>query len=392
MKERMTQTIVLFDEPETRAQLLPLTFTRPVGDIRTGIYTQAQRWKRISGCEVYFETQEYLRNKFKPFEGSDVLSIDGAVVATQELWDRISKLQQGEALYSGDKCIALCGVTENVRVEYTGALLEIRRPWDIFSKAAEVLDIDYDLAVNGRRSGPLPESNTLIGPPENLFIEDGAIIEGAIINVSKGPVFIDRDAEIMEGSMIRGPFYLGEHSQLKMGAKIYGACVFGPHVKVGGEVNNSVIFGYSSKAHDGFLGNSVLGEWCNLGADTNNSNLKNNYAQVKLWSYVKEGFVNTGLQFCGLIMADHSKCGINTMFNTGTVVGVSANIFGAGFPRNFLPSFSWGGPQGMQEYQVKQAVQTAELVFARRGMVFDDTEKELFAEIFAQTARYRTGL
>ncbi|MGQ3015625.1 MAG: glucose-1-phosphate thymidylyltransferase, partial [Flavobacteriales bacterium] len=221
---------------------------------------------------------------------------------------------------------------------------------------------------------------------------DGAVIEGAIINVSKGPVFIDRDAEIMEGSMVRGPFYLGEHSQLKMGAKIYGACAFGPHVKVGGEVNNSVIFGYSSKAHDGFLGNSVLGEWCNLGADTNNSNLKNNYAQVKLWSYVKEGFVNTGLQFCGLIMADHSKCGINTMFNTGTVVGVSANIFGAGFPRNFLPSFSWGGPQGMQEYQVKQAVQTAELVFARRGMVFDDTEKELFAEIFAQTARYRTGL
>lgn len=389
----MTQTIVLLDEPETRAQLLPLTFTRPVGDIRTGIYTQATRWKRISGCEVYFGTQEYLQRKFKPFEGNNVLYIDGAIVATPALWERICNMQEGDVLYKDGRQIARrYGVMENEQVEYEGELIEIRRPWDIFSRAAEVLAVDYALAVNGRSSAPLSETNTLIGPAGNLFIEEGAIVEGAIINVSKGPVFIDRDAEIMEGGLIRGPFYLGEHSQLKMGAKIYGACVFGPHVKVGGEVNNSVIFGYSSKAHDGFLGNSVLGEWCNLGADTNNSNLKNNYAQVKLWSYIKEGFVNTGLQFCGLIMADHSKCGINTMFNTGTVVGVSANIFGAGFPRNFIPSFSWGGPQGMQEYQVKQAVQTAELVFERRGMVFDETEKELFAGIFEQTRRYRTGL
>src|SRR5690606_9158863 len=236
------------------------------------------------------------------------------------------------------------------------------------------------------------ETNILIGSEADLFIEEGAVIEASVLNTKSGPIYIDKDAEIMESCSVRGPFYLGEHSQLKMGAKIYGAAVFGPQVKVGGEVNNAVIFGYSAKAHDGFLGNSVLGEWCNLGADTNNSNLKNNYAQVKVWSYVKEGFVPTGLQFCGLIMGDHSKSAINTMFNTGTVVGVSANIFGAGFPRNFVPSFSWGGPQGMQEYQLKQAVETAKLVYARRNMEFDQVEQGIFAAIFEETSRFRSNL
>jgi UDP-N-acetylglucosamine diphosphorylase/glucosamine-1-phosphate N-acetyltransferase len=220
-------------------------------------------------------------------------------------------------------------------------------------------------------------------------VEEGAKVEFAILNATDGPIYIGKDAEIMEGSMIRGPFSLGEHSVLKLGAKIYGPTTIGPHSKVGGEVNNSVIFGYSNKAHDGFLGNSVLGEWCNIGADSNNSNLKNNYAEVKLWDYEKGRFIGTGLTFCGLIMGDHSKCGINTMFNTGTVVGVSANIFGAGFPRNFVADFSWGGAAGFTVYKLKEAFETAERVYQRRGMAFDENEKEILTRVFELTEKFR---
>jgi len=224
---------------------------------------------------------------------------------------------------------------------------------------------------------------------EHIFVEEGAKVECAILNASTGPIYIGKDAEIMEGAIVRGPLALCEHAALKMGAKIYGPTTIGPHSKVGGEVNNSVIIGYSNKGHDGFLGNSVLGEWCNIGADSNNSNLKNNYAEVKLWNYPQERFVNTGLTFCGLIMGDHSKCGINTMFNTGTVVGVNANIFGSGFPRNFVASFSWGGAAGFTTYKTADAFEVAARVFDRRGMVFNETEQEILQHVFEITAKYR---
>ncbi|MGB1307109.1 MAG: glucose-1-phosphate thymidylyltransferase, partial [Flavobacteriales bacterium] len=216
-----------------------------------------------------------------------------------------------------------------------------------------------------------------------------AKVEHAILNASTGPIYVGKDAEIMEGSIVRGPLAMCENSVLKMGAKIYGATTLGPYCKVGGEVNNSVLLGYSNKGHDGFLGNSVLGEWCNLGADTNNSNLKNNYAEVKLWSYQSERFVNTGLQFCGLIMGDHSKCGINTMFNTGTVVGVSANVFGAGFPRNFVSSFSWGGSAGYMTYRLNKVFEVAEKVMQRRAIEFNQVEKDILTEVFELTKSYR---
>ena len=260
--------------------------------------------------------------------------------------------------------------------------------WDIFSKnGAEIIK---DVKLKGIKSGVdnLPDTNNIIAP-ENVFVEEGASVICSNINASKGPVYIARNAEIMEGCQIRGPFALCNNSTLKMGAKIYGPTTIGPYSKVGGEINNSVIFGYSNKAHDGFLGNSVIGEWCNLGADTNTSNLKNNYAEVKLWNYITERFKKTGLQFCGLIMGDHSKCGINTMFNTGTVVGVSANIFGDGFPRNFIPSFSWGGAAGFKEYNTNKAFEVAKAVMKRRGLIFDEEDKNIMQNVFNYTKKYR---
>jgi UDP-N-acetylglucosamine diphosphorylase/glucosamine-1-phosphate N-acetyltransferase len=253
---------------------------------------------------------------------------------------------------------------------------------------AKNIQDDFVLLTKNRTSAIIDNSNQVINPG-NIFIEEGASVLCSILNASAGPIYIAKDAEVMEGSMIRGPFALGEHSALKMGAKIYGPTTIGPECKVGGEVNNSVIFGYTNKAHDGFLGNSVIGEWCNLGADSNNSNLKNNYAHVKLWNYAEGRMVSTSLQFCGLIMGDHSKCGINTMFNTGTVVGVSANIFGAGFPKNHIPSFSWGGAQGITEYNFEKAAETATLVMERRHKIFDQIESQILAEVFELTRPFR---
>ncbi len=273
-------------------------------------------------------------------------------------------------------------------LETKADFIKVNETWEIFGQNGKAIEQDFDLLTKGRKSEKLSDTNRIIGG-ENIFIEKGAKVEFATINATSGPVYIGRDAEIMEGALIRGPFALCEQGVIKMGAKIYGPATIGPFSKVGGEINNSVIFGYSNKAHDGFLGNSVIAEWCNLGADTNNSNLKNSYDNVKLWSYTQETFVDTGLQFCGLIMGDHSKSGINTMFNTGTVVGVNVNVFGSGFQRNFIPSFSWGGTSGFSIYNVKKAIQVAEAMYARRGKKFDEIEKELFYNLFDQTASNR---
>ncbi len=263
----------------------------------------------------------------------------------------------------------------------------IDRMWKIFLFNQDELQRDFELVTAGRTSAQLSSTNLIIG--DQLFVEEGVEAEGAIINAATGPVYLGKDSKILEGTAIRNGLSLGEGSVLKMGAKIYGATTIGPDCKVGGEVQNSVLFGHSNKGHDGYLGNSVLGEWCNLGADTNTSNLKNNYDQVKLWSYVRGGFERTGEQFCGLMMGDHSKSGINTMFNTGTVVGVSANIFGAGFPRNFIPSFSWGGPQGLQEYTIAKALETAKIVMARRHLELDDVEQNILAHVYEESKIYR---
>jgi UDP-N-acetylglucosamine diphosphorylase/glucosamine-1-phosphate N-acetyltransferase len=275
----------------------------------------------------------------------------------------------------------------STKVEHPYPIIKISYPWDIFSNNEKAIASDFELITKGRTSANLSNTNRYIG--NNIFIEEGAKVEFSILNATTGPIYIGKDAEIMEGAIVRGPLALCEHAALKMGAKIYGATTIGPHSKMGGEISNSVIFGYSNKAHDGFLGNSVLGEWCNLGADTNNSNLKNNYALVKVWNYPQERFINTNLQFCGLIMGDHSKSGINTMFNTGTVVGVSANIFGDGFPRNFIPSFSWGGAQGFTVFTINKAFEVASQVMKRRNIDFSDDDKAILTHIFEVTEKYR---
>ena len=386
---------ILFDGPARNA-LLPFTFTRPVADILVGIMTIRQKWELHLGSTTTTLTEEYLSDKYPMVELEGNVMINASFLPNAILAELVSNLEPNQAIFKKDEIIAFY-TSENQEevdfdtyeiIEYNDDCITIENTWDIFSKNDVAIREDFELLTQDRRSQPIPKSVNVIAP-ENVFIEEGAKLEYVTLNASSGPIYIGRDAEIMEGSVIRGPFALCDNAQVKMASKIYGATTVGPYSRVGGEVKNVVIFAYSNKGHDGFLGDSVLGEWCNIGADSNNSNLKNNYEEVRLWSYQTEGFAKTGLQFCGLMMGDHSKCGINTMFNTGTVVGVSANIFGSGFPRNFVPSFSWGGASGFTTYLTKKAFETAKLVMARRDIVFDEKEAAILEHVFEITKKYR---
>ena len=390
--------IILFDD-NAHLTLLPLTYTRPVAHLRIGILTIAEKWSEYLKKEYSFYTVDYLRVKFPAKYEADNLFINGAVCPDEGLLEAIDKLQTGEALKYNEQLLAVrLNQTDagsfspdaefSSIVNYPHLFVSIRYPEDIFRKNDIELRKDFQLLTKKRTSAAISETNTIIG--EDFFAEPGAVADCSTFNTTNGPIYLANNTEIWEGTHIRGAFAICEHSQVKMGAKIYGATTIGPYSRVGGEINNSIIWGYSSKGHEGYLGNSVLGEWCNIGADSNNSNLKNNYADVKLWDYSSQRFRNTGLQFCGLIMADHAKCGINTMFNTGTVVGVSANIFGSGFPRNFVPDFAWGGAQGFEVYAIKKMFETAQKVFDRREhRVFDETEQELLKKVFELTEEYR---
>ncbi len=380
---------ILFDD--NRQHLLPLTYTRPVADIRLGILTISEKWQKVLSSEVSYSTEEYLSAKFPLTISDDNVWINGSVCPDENLLNAIHSLENNQSLKKGDTLLAYRSSTNSIpqsSIDYSQEILQLSRLWQIFQFNGDCINSDFDLLTKGRQSQAISSTNATTSP-EHIFIEEGAVVEHALLNASSGPIYIGKDAEIMEGSLVRGPLAMCEYSVLKMGAKIYGATTLGPYCKVGGEVNNSVLLGYSNKGHDGFLGNSVIGEWCNLGADTNNSNLKNNYAEVKLWNYSIGRFENSGLQFCGLIMGDHSKCGINTMFNTGTVIGVSANIFGAGFPRNFVPSFSWGGSSGYSTYQLRKVYEVAEKVMERRSKVFDEVEKDIIDSVFELTKSYR---
>ena len=390
--------VILFDDA-TWKTLLPLTYTRPVAEIRIGILKISEKWTKIFSANVSFLTQDYLRELFPAVLSDDNYFINGSLLPSTELIAEIKSLQMGERLVQGDLILAIRSNQNHLPIEINKIEKSIERevksnferiiyPWDIFSKNEKQLVDDFELLTKGRKSQPISSTNQTLFP-ERIFLEEGAKVECAILNASGGPIYIAKDAEVMEGAMIRGPFALGEHSQVKMGAKIYGATTVGPHCKVAGEISNSIIFGFSNKGHEGFLGNSVLGEWCNLGADTNNSNLKNNYSKVKVWNYEQEDYISTGLQFCGLIMGDHSKCSINTMFNTGTVVGVSANIFGNGFPPKFVPSFSWGGSEGFSTYRLEDALEVATRVFERRHKEFGTKDQKLIKDLFESTTKYR---
>lgn len=386
---------ILFDG-DVRNALLPFTYTKPVADIRIGILTIREKWEKYLNYTTTTITEEYLEEKYPMVEMEVNIMINASFCPTPSLVEKVKNLSTNEAIFKGEDVIAFytsdsqeeVNFEDYTQIEFDEELLQIKNTWDIFSLNEKAIQQDFDLITRGRKSQPIPEGTRYLCK-ENIFIEAGAKINFAILNASSGPIYIGKEAEIMEGSVVRGPFAMCEHSVLKLSTKIYGATTLGPYCKVGGEVNNSVLMGYSNKGHDGFLGNSVLGEWCNLGADTNNSNLKNNYAEVKLWDYQTERFAKTGLQFCGLIMGDHSKCGINTMFNTGTVVGVSVNIFGSGFPRNFVPSFSWGGASGYTEYKTNKVFEVAGVVLKRRNLVFDEKDQKILTHIFEETKKYR---
>ena len=386
---------ILFDGT-VRNALLPFTFTRPVADIRIGILTIREKWEKYLGYTTTTLTEEYLMEKYPMVEMEQNVMINASFLPNPILIDMVQNLNPKEAILFGEEIIAFhtndtqedIDFDEYELIEYEGEVLRIENTWDIFAKNDAAIREDFELLTEDRFSQPIPKSVNVIAP-ENIFIEEGAKLEFVTLNASTGPIYIGKNAEIMEGSVIRGPFALCEEAQVKLATKVYGATTVGPHCRIGGEVNNSVLFGYSNKGHDGFLGNSVLGEWCNIGADSNNSNLKNNYEEVRLWSYETEGFARTGLQFCGLMMGDHSKCGINTMFNTGTVVGVSTNIFGSGFPRNFVPSFSWGGASGFTTYITKKAFETAKIVMSRRHVEFTEQDAKILEHVFEETKKYR---
>jgi UDP-N-acetylglucosamine diphosphorylase/glucosamine-1-phosphate N-acetyltransferase len=390
--------IILFDD-NARNTLLPLTFTRPVADLRLGILTIAEKWGKHLAREFSFCTEEYLQAKFPMVVESDNFFINGSICPDESLVVIISELQTGEAIALDDVLIAVRLNMAEAKsfspdiylagaLKYDSGFTRIQYPEHIFRKNDAELRKDFTLLTVGRTSATISSTNTIIG--DDFFAEEGAQAECCTFSTVNGPIYLANDTEVWEGTNIRGPFALCGHSQLKMGTKVYGATTIGPYCRIGGEVNNAVVWGYSNKGHEGYLGNAVVGEWCNLGADTNNSNLKNNYSPVKLWDYTTQSYRDTGLQFCGLIMADHAKSGINTMFNTGTVVGVNANVFGGGYPSTHIPDFAWGGSEGFEEYAYDKAMETTARVFARREhRKFDEAEKAILTEVFKLTKPYR---
>ncbi len=386
---------ILFDGP-ARTSLLPFTFTRPVADIRIGILTIREKWEKYLGATTSSFTEPYLQAKFPLKKAASNILIKGSCLPDTHLVSSIGALKEGEALLLDGDLIALhtakgpeaIQAGDYTAVPYKGDLFQINYTWDIFSRNGEALEADFALLTRGRKSAPASKTNHLI-QADRIFLEEGASVEHSILNASEGPIYLGRSSEVWEGNLIRGGFALCNHAVVKMGAKIYGPTTVGPYGKVCGEISNSVIFGYSSKGHEGYLGNSVLGEWCNIGADSNNSNLKNNYAKVRMWNYASESFEHTGLQFCGLMMGDHSKSAINTMFNTGTVVGVNTNIYVPGFPRNFVPSFSWGGASGFTTYMPAKAFETARVMMARRKVDFTREDADILQHVFDSTAKWR---
>ena len=381
---------LVFSDAQYWEDFLPLTFTRPVAEMRCGILTFSERWQKIlETTEVSWFTEMYLQQKFKEPEKKESLFLVTNFLPTETVIQQIKDLKQGEALVYEDELVAAKINMEGFSLNQIEKMTDIKeelvffkKPTDLFTYNDKAIDFDFELLTKGKTSQELSSTNGFLGKKEDLFIEEGAEVEFSTINTKTGKIYIGKNAEVMEGCNLRGPIALCEGSKFNLGAKIYGATTIGPHSKVGGEVNNIIIFGYSNKGHDGFVGNSVIGEWCNLGADTNSSNLKNNYGNVKLWNYRTKDFQDTGLQFAGLIMGDHSKTAINTQLNTGTVIGVASNIFKEGFPPNLIENFSWGGFKDDERFKLDKAYEVAEKVMARRKLPLTDDDKAILKHIF----------
>lgn len=398
----VTMSVILFDLPEIRSGLLPFTYTRPVSEIRVGILTVAEKWKHFLSKDVSYHTEEYLQEKFSLITDEENVVINSSIIPNDHLITQILGLKERASLFQDGMFIAAkckksdlselwsCNWDRFPKQAFNGKFNQIKKQWDVFHLNGEEIANDFALITKGRSSQPISDPHTIVYGQENIFLEEGASVRAAILNAENGPIYIGKNAQIHEGAIIKGACAIGENSHVNMGAKLRGDNTIGPNCKVGGEVSNSVFFGNSNKGHDGFLGNSVIGEWCNIGADTNSSNLKNNYAEVKVWDYQSESFARTGLQFCGLLMGDHSKAGINTMFNTGTTVGICANVFGAGFPRNLIPSFSWGGATGFTTFGLKKAFEASNAMMKRRNKELTNVDEGILAHVFDISAKYRS--
>lgn len=370
------------DDAGLHLRFAPLSLSKPIGALRCGIWTNQERWNQLlPDASIFYQTESYLEKKFPATKQADWI-VNASIIPTKKLIEAIESLPNDAVLVNKNTWLAKKSKVTTKEVLFGDELIELTQVWDLFQQNGLVLKADFIHATTGKTSAPLSPSNTIIGDPTQIFLDEGVQVEGATLNTKEGPIYLGKDAEVMEGALIRGPFALGEAATVKMGAKIYGPTTIGPHCKVGGEISNVIFQAYSNKGHDGFLGNSVIGEWCNLGADTNSSNLKNNYSLIKAYSYEKRQVIDTGLQFMGLIMGDHSKCGINTMFNTATVVGVSCNIYGGDFPEKHIPSFSWGGPPGFVPFTLNKAIQAAEAMMARRAIAFTAGDRIIFEYLF----------
>lgn len=386
---------ILFDGASRNA-LLPFTYTRPVAEIRVGILTIKEKWEHLLGCTVTYLTEEYLEQKYPIVEFSENVYIDASILPSEAFAEEVSFLSENQAIITNDEVAAFYSGESQEEIDFntyelidfSEELLRIEQLADIFSNNYKAIEMDYELLTQNRKSQEISVTNNIIGA-DQVFIEEGAVLEYATINANEGPVYIGKDSLIMEGVMIRGPFSLGEKSVVKMGAKIYGGTTVGPNCTVGGEIKNVMFFGNSNKGHDGYLGNSVIGEWCNLGADTNCSNMKNNHSFVKVWSYDEEEFVDSGAQFCGVFLGDYTKIGINTMLNTGTVIGISSNVFGAGFPNKFIPSFSWGAAEFTEEYLLNKAILDAEKMCVLKKNQLQEKDKAILNSVFEVSKKYR---
>lgn len=395
------RNIILFDD-ESREQMLPLSYTRPVAELRTGVFTIRERWEKLLEGKASYITSEYLSYRYPMILEDDNIVINGAIMPNDRLVRLIEQLDPNEALMDGGNLIAARlnkyqferlikdeSIDEITGLELTDTpFIHLSYPWDLFLYLRATIEYDYNLITKGRVSQSLPSNNQVIAG-DNIFLEEGAQVSCAILNAQSGPIYIGKNAHVMEGAIIRGPVTIGEGSTIKMGAQIYGPTAIGPDCKVGGEVKEVVIMGHSNKAHDGFLGNSIIGEWCNLGAGTTVSNLKNNYSNVRMWDYGTKSMRDTGIQFLGLVMGDHSKTGIQSTFNTGTIVGVAANLFGDGLPPKFVPSFSWGGASGLVTHRIEEALSTAKRVLARRDIPFTEEDDKILRKVFAFSEIYR---
>jgi UDP-N-acetylglucosamine diphosphorylase/glucosamine-1-phosphate N-acetyltransferase len=395
------RNIILFDD-ESREQMLPLSYTRPVAELRTGVFTIRERWEKLLEGKASYITSEYLSHRYPMILEDDNIVINGAIMPNDRLVRLIEQLDPNEALMDGGNLIAARlnkyqferlikdeSIDEITGLELSDTpFIHLSYPWDLFLYLRATIEYDYNLITKGRVSQSLPSNNQVIAG-DNIFLEEGAQVSCAILNAQSGPIYIGKNAHVMEGAIIRGPVTIGEGSTIKMGAQIYGPTAIGPDCKVGGEVKEVVIMGHSNKAHDGFVGNSIIGEWCNLGAGTTVSNLKNNYSNVRMWDYGTKSMRDTGIQFLGLVMGDHSKTGIQSTFNTGTIVGVAANLFGDGLPPKFVPSFSWGGASGLVTHRIEEAISTAKRVLARRDIPFTEEDDKILRKVFSFSEIYR---